>query len=73
MVATIGRTNPGIWASILNKIASRYSFYNRDYVAILVSGPHFTKERMPKNIYKNKVRLNLRDISFGHLTDMIII
>ena len=64
MVATIGRTNPGIWASILNKIASRYSFYNRDYVAILVSGPHFTKERMPKNIYKNKVKVEFEGYKF---------
>lgn len=53
MQIAIGWTSPNTWARILNKIASKYSFYNQDEVAVLVSGPHGNKERMPKKIYND--------------------
>ena len=53
MQIAIGWTSPNTWARILNKIASKYSFYNQDEVAVLVSGPHGNKERMPKKIFND--------------------
>lgn len=69
MVATIGKTNPSTWALILNRIASKESFYNHDYVAILVSGPHFTKERMPKKVYERKVQVEFEGGKFWAPSD----
>lgn len=57
MQLLIGWTNPNIWARLLNNIANSHSFEKSSEVAILVSGPHWSRETMPKEIYK-KVYLN---------------
>lgn len=54
LISLFGWTNPRYWVNLLNSVVTKESFYEKEYVAALVSCVHGDKERMPIEIYEPK-------------------
>ena len=66
-IMLLGKTKSSFWASLLDKWAKRYSFYNSETVGCVISGPHGTKEIMSYKVFSEKIKVDFEGQKFWGL------
>jgi len=64
LIGCIGWSNPRFWVKVINGIAKRLSYDNREWVGCLVSGVHGTKEAMPSWVFEQKIKVEFENHHF---------
>ena len=68
-ITVLGKTKPSFWAKSLDSLAKRYPFATSKMAGCVISGPHGTKEIMPREVFGDKIMMDFEGLKFWGLKD----